>query len=279
MKPPGPKRDRPWALILFSGISREGDIQHALVRKGWVVCAVDSMAPKPTDLLCEATWESISLDLVGGFFKALWVATPCETFSPLREKPPGPRVLRTLEHIEGLPRSSLTTGEQKQLKESNILVKRTSSAASAQSASGGMWGIENPDHGKEKPSLWDMPSIKDLIDRKADGDVRFDQCRTGLETRKPTRLVTKNMDLSELHNMRCNHPLQTITKDDGTTYQAAHRSTVQRWIANAAGERERASKSQGQYTSQLSETIARAFHASQVGAPWLRAELEREQLP
>eukprot|EP00435_Cladocopium_sp_Y103_P015133 s1353_g3.t1 len=279
MKPPGTKKGRPWALVLFSGISRDGDIQHALCRKGWMVCAVDTVAPKPTDLLCDATWESISLDLVGGFYKGLWIATPCETFSPLREKQPGPRVLRTLDCIEGLPRESLTPAEQKQLKESNILVKRTVSGAAAQTASNGMWGIENPDHGDEKPSLWHMPGIKDLVERKADGDVRFDQCRTGLETRKPTRLITKNMDLSELHNLRCNHPQQTFTREDGTTYQSAHQSTVQRWIVNAAGERERASKSQGQYTAQFSETIARAFHASQAGAQWLRDELSREPLP
>lgn len=277
--PPGPKAHRPWALILFSGVSRQGDIQHELCKKGWRVCAVDTVAPRPTDLLCDTTWESIRTDLVLGRFQALWVATPCETFSPLREKQPGPRVLRTVECIEGLPRETLTSAEQKQLKESNILVKRTSSAAEAQDTSGGPWGVENPDHKEGKPALWLMPTMVKLIRQRADGDVRFDQCRTGLETKKPTRLVTKRMDLSELHNLRCNHPLQTIQKDDGTTYQAPHQSTVQRWITKPDGTRERASKSQGQYTLQLSETIARAFHATQAGAQWLRDELDREQLP
>ena len=65
------------------------------------------------------------MDLVAGKYKALWIATPCETFSPLREKQPGPRVLRTLEAISGLPKSQLTQAEQKQVKESNILVTRT----------------------------------------------------------------------------------------------------------------------------------------------------------
>ena len=279
MKPPGPVKDRPWALIMFSGPSREGDIQHALCRKGWRVCAIDTVAPRPTDLLCDATWESISLDLVGGFFKGLWMATPCETFSPLREKQPGPRVLRTIECVEGLPRSSLTLAEQKQLKESNILVKRTASAASAQTASGNMWGLENPDHGDEKPSLWLMPSIADVIERKANGDVRFDQCRTGLATRKPTRLVTKDMDFTDLQGLRCNHALQTFTRVDGSTYKAAHEPTVQRWTTNEQGQRERASKAQGHYTPQFSEAIARAFHSSQRGAPWLLGDLGREAIP
>ena len=77
-----------------------------------------SIAPRPPDILCEAAWESISTDLVAGKFAGLWIATPCETFSPVRERQPGPRVLRTIEYLEGLPRSQLTMSEQKQLKES-----------------------------------------------------------------------------------------------------------------------------------------------------------------
>ena len=124
-----------------------------------------------------------------------------------------------------------------------------------------------------------MPSVAELIARKSNGDVRFDQCRTGLSTRKPTRFVTKDMDFSELRGLRCNHPLQTFTRSDGSTYQAPHEPTVQRWITNDKGERERASKSQGRYTAQLSETIARAFHSSQRGAQWLRDELSCEAIP
>eukprot|EP00435_Cladocopium_sp_Y103_P025115 s2849_g6.t1 len=275
---PGPKSKKPWALIMFSGKSRPGDIQHQLCDLGWRVCALDIATKRPTDLLCDATWESISTDITGKKFAALWIATPCETFSPLREKQPGPRVLRTLEFIQGLPRDQLTTAEQKQVKESNILVQRTHSAASAQTAAGNPWGIENPDHGDNKPSLWKMPLIEDLISRKADGDVRFDQCRTGLETTKPTRLVTKGVDLSELHGQRCNHPKIQISRDDGSTYWAAHKSTVQRWITNEKGERERASKSQGQYTEEFSSIISRAFHITQAGASWLKGELDREEL-
>ena len=274
---PGPKAHKPWALILFSGRSRPGDLQHALCSKGWRVCAIDIAAPRRTDLLCEATWENISMDLVAGKYKALWIATPCETFSPLREKQPGPRVLRTLEAISGLPKSQLTQAEQKQIKESNILVTRTYTAASAQTAAGNPWGIENPDHGDHKPSLWKMPAILELF-KKADGDIKFDQCRTGLETVKPTRLLVKGLDLPELQGLRCNHEPQEFTRPDGSKYKAAHQSTVQRWITNDKGERERASKSQGEYTSQLSEVIARAFHASQAGAGWLRKELACENL-
>ena len=275
----GGKDGKPWALVLFSGKSRAGDLQHQLCALGWRVCAVDTVAPKETNLLCESTWESIRADITLGKFEALWIATPCETFSPLREKQPGPRVLRTLEHIEGLPRAQLSQAEQKQVKEANILVHRSTSAAAAQASVDKPFGIENPDHDPSKPSLWMMPQMVKIINEKADGDIRFDQCRTGLETRKPTRLVTKKIDLSELHNQRCNHEPKEYTRPDGSKYRSAHESTVQRWKLNEDGTRERASKSQGQYTAEFSSAIARAFHRTQAGAPWLKEDLAGADLP
>eukprot|EP00435_Cladocopium_sp_Y103_P055438 s1434_g18.t1 len=161
--------------------------------------------------------------------------------------------------------------EQKQLKESNILIQRTASAAGAQSAAKQPWGIE--------PSLWMVPAIAKLAEEKADGDTRFDQCRTGLATTKPTRLLSKGLDLNVLQGLRCNHPRQQQTKADGTTYMASHASTVQQWVVNDEGQRERASKSQGQYTSKLSSILAKAFHATQRGASWLKDELAASELP
>ena len=276
---PGLAETKPWVLILFSGKSRPGDIQQALAAKGWRSCAVDIEAPKPTNLLCDATWKEILLDLNTGAFEAVWIATPCETFSPLREQQPGPRVLRTLEHIRGLPRDQLTLSEQKQLKESNILIQRSSAAATAQHAINKPWGIENPEHGKDRPSLWKMPEMERIVKEKATSVIGFDQCRTGLATRKPTLFASKGLDFEELRELRCNHPKQTQTRADGTTYSAAHTNVVQRWVTNDQGKQERASKSQGQYTTELSEIIARAIHKTQKGANWLRKELVAVELP
>ena len=123
-----------------------------------------------------------------------------------------------------------------------------------------------------------MPSIVKLLEERADGDVRFDQCRTGLETTKPTRFATKGLDFSSLHGLRCDHPVQEHTKPDGSKVRSAHLSTVQRWVQGDDGQMERASKSQGQYTPMLSEIIAKAFHKTQIGANWLREDLDNEDL-
>ena len=94
---------KPVALILFSGRSRAGDLHHQLVNLGWIVCSVDMAAPIQTNLLDDGIWEKIISDVRLGLYEAVWVATPCGSFSPLREKQPGPRPLRTMERIQGKP--------------------------------------------------------------------------------------------------------------------------------------------------------------------------------
>ncbi len=269
------RSNHPWALILFSGRARKGDLHQCLVSRGWTVCSIDTLSPKPTDLLDDSIWDEIRTDLINGCFKALWVATPCGTFSPLREKPPGPRVLRTVERIQGLKKSELTKAEQKQLRESNILVHRSSSACEAQRSSGLPWGLENPDHPDDKPSIWKMPEIEDLCMREDVDLTGFDQCRYGLETTKPTIFMSQKMDFSDIKEVRCNHPKVEREDSNGKKYQAAHQSTVQRWVDTEQG-RQRASRSQGEYPPDLSKVIATAFHKTQLGQPWLQEDLREE---
>lgn len=271
--------DRPVALILFSGRSRPGDLRSQLVNLGWLVCSVDTVSPTPTDLLSDGTWEAIIKDIKQGFFTGLWIATPCHTFSPLREKPPGPRPLRSVQKIEGFAKEDLTQAEHKQFKEANILVDRSAEAASAQDENGMPWGLENPLHDPEKPQLWMMPKIQQLANRRGVREVVFDQCRTGLTATKPTKLLFKMLDLNELNGLRCNHTHRTFTRKDGTTYRAAHESTVQKWVTGPDGRGQRASKAQGEYTPELSELLAMAFHHTLKGSPWLKLQLQKEPIP
>ena len=100
-------------LIVFSGRKREGDLAHQMARLGWLVRSLDTVLPTPTDLTDDKVWDEIKKDLDDEYFEAGWIATPCGTFSPLREKPPGPRprVIRTVDHITGIPNPTLGAGE------------------------------------------------------------------------------------------------------------------------------------------------------------------------
>ena len=86
-------------------------------------------------------------------YDVLGVATPCETFSPLRESPPGPRPLRSLQFPAGLLGSEhdLTNQELDQLHKSNTLCRRSPESIENQISSGGAIWWENPDHGRGRP--------------------------------------------------------------------------------------------------------------------------------
>ena len=146
--------------MVFSGRSREGDLAHQMARLGWLVCSLDTALPTPTDLTNDQVWDEIKKDIDEEFFQAGWIATPCGTFSPLREKPPGPRVIRTVEHITGIPEP--TKEEAAQLRDSNILVHRSYKVAHKLHQQVRPWGLENPEHPPGKPSLWLMPRIKEI---------------------------------------------------------------------------------------------------------------------
>ena len=110
--------NRPRCLHLFSGPEREGDLAQQLVGKGWAVCSVDLEQPTPTNLLDQGTRQLIIADVDNEMFDHIHLGTPCETFSPLRENPPGPKPLRSASQVEGL-KEGLNQKEAKQLKEGN----------------------------------------------------------------------------------------------------------------------------------------------------------------
>lgn len=211
-----------------SGRPREGSLAEGLTDLGWTVCAVDTVEKTPANVLDDGTWSEIVRDIEIGMFEALWVATPCNTFSPLREKQPGPRVLRSVAHIQGL--KDLAMPEQRQVKESNIMTSRSGEAITKMDNVGRPWGLENPDHPEGKPSLWLMPAIKKVRNLPGVKEVDFDQCRLGLETTKPTKLLLKGINLDHLRNLRCDHPVVEWSDTSGRKWNAAHQPVVQRWV-------------------------------------------------
>lgn len=195
-----------------------------------------------------------------------------ERFYPSGNVHRDPRPFRSVNHIEGLPKQELSQAEKTQLKEANILVKRTCTAAAYQNRNKRPWGKENPKHPDDKPQLWMMPLMIKLEDLGGVELTDFDQCRTGLATTKPTRLMTKRLPLDELKHLKCNHEKVKRTREDGTIYYAAHGNTVQKWVEGPDG-RQRASKAQGEYTEELCRIIARAFQRTS-SLEWRQRELQ-----
>lgn len=219
---------------------------------------VDKLAPIPTDLLDGDIRKTILSDVKRGHFDALGVATPCETLSPLRESPPGPRPLRSLEYPEGLPHKKLTASEVQQLQDANELINFSADVVAAQTKQIKPFWIENPDH-REKLDLWKLPRIMQIVNHGLVDKIRFDQCRVGAEVPKPTILATAGLDFAELKGLRCNHPVREWTKKDGAKYKASHESLVQRWRKTGNDKWERASKALAEYSEELNKIIAKAM--------------------
>lgn len=251
---------RPRALLLFSGRSRDGDLASYLVRGGWIVVAIDLRAEHPCDVLDDRLCYEMMKDIKAGEYDALGVATPCETFSPLREHPPGPRVLRTKEHPLGLlePEFNLTKEEINQVKESNSLIATSQTAIELMLDLKRPFWWENPDHG-EKVHMWSTPMAQAILDKNRVYMAALDQCVFGAETTKPTIFAHGHMNLSGIDDKRCDHPLKEFKRSDGKVYKARHESLVGRWRTNEKGEKERASKALGEYPPQLNAKLAGAM--------------------
>jgi len=167
-------------------------------------------------MLDDNMFDQIMKDVKDGAFDALGVATPCETFSPLRENPPGPRPVRSMEHPLGMlsEEFNLTQSEIKQVKEGNSLI------GASQEAIEGFLDLklpfwwENPDHGDDKVDMWKTPMAADILRRDEVHLAALDQCVFGAETTKPTIFAYANMDLSTIGDKRCSHEVREFKRAD-----------------------------------------------------------------
>ncbi|CAE7854136.1 unnamed protein product, partial [Symbiodinium necroappetens] len=209
--------ERPWALVLFSGRRRKGDLPNWLVHFGFMVCCIDLVADHPCNALDEAQWTPLEKDVNDGHFEVVWAGTVCGTFSP-------------------------------HAKEANVLVERTFDILSLTWDERKTWGLENPVHGSDRPELWQMPLVRQLSQLDRTAEAVFDQCRFGLATVKPTKVLysAHAKGLEEVRGLRCDHPRGTHGTVAGQREQGASGA---QW----------ASKGQGQYTphfAQVEELIA-----------------------
>ena len=113
------------------------------------------------DLSSDSLWELLRSELEGGRILALWFGTPCSTFSKARGRGAGPRPLRTIQHIYGLPKSELRDSEYLQVREGTYFALKTCELAQAAHSRGICFGIENPEPWPGSVSLFLLPEMQD----------------------------------------------------------------------------------------------------------------------
>lgn len=247
--------ERPRCLHLFSGPQRSGDLAEALKKFGWATCSVDILQPHKSDLLDDQTRRAILDDIREGRFDAVFLGTPCETYSALRKERPGPRPLRSAEEITGLS-TGLSQEEKKKLKEGNERTEFSCKVMRACYDYSVPFTLENPEPIRDV-SLWRMPNIQEVTQLRGVRHADLDQCMVGCETTKPTRLLYYLVTHANLNNLRCDHPKREWKDSEGKSYWAPHERVKHRFRVREDGKKEFASKALGNYHQIFCEELAK----------------------
>ena len=157
------------------------------------------------DLSRDDVWTKILVQIKLGTYSAVIMGPPCSTFSRARERPPGPRPLRSADQPYGLPREELTDSEHKELKLGNFYMLAAASAFRAAMTAGATAVFENPEPVAGYASVFMFTELQALASDPQVSVINFDQCRFGAETSKPTRLLVHGCDLTDAQGLRCNH--------------------------------------------------------------------------
>eukprot|EP00435_Cladocopium_sp_Y103_P068525 s347_g31.t1 len=194
--------------------------------------------------------KAIIEDIVAQYWDAIYLGTPCETYSALREIQPGPRPLRSPNELSGI-KKGLSTAEKKQLQEGN---EHTDFSAEVMTTAHGMYTpftVENPEP-LNPVTIFNMPSFKSVAGLRGVSNVNFDQC---------------------------NHEPKTFKDADGKEYRAAHERVAQRRRTTAEGGSEFASKALGNYHPTFCKRIAVAISKVNMERAMRARELREEPLP
>ncbi len=193
------------ALYLFSGFAGKPEgLDSLLAQEGWGCEMVDIENGRQFDLAEDAVFEGWLRRIRDREFSALFMSPPCSTFSAARSMPgSGPRPLRG-EHPPDLFGFAWLRGREKeQARLGTLLATRAAIAARLALDLGLPWGVETPEPRAGQPSVFKLPVFRDLEAAEGVSVDRFDQCRLGGISRKPTAIMgTLGLGLD---GTRCDH--------------------------------------------------------------------------
>ena len=140
---------------------------------GWAVCSCDIKQPIQTNLLDQATRASVLEDVENPNFDAVFLGTPCETYSALREVRPGPKPLRSESELMGIT-SGLNEAEKKQLLEGNMHTDFSADVMERAHRTYTPFTVENPEP-LNPVSIFNTPRFKKISQLRNVRNSDFDQ--------------------------------------------------------------------------------------------------------
>lgn len=147
------------------------------------------------DLTLDSSWDSLH-HLATNYKVATWhFGLPCGTCSkargiPLEDGSPGPPVLRTWEHLMGVP--DMTQGDYIKVTQANTLYTKAAKFILWLLDNGHYVVLENPTNSW----LWDLPMMRPVVARCL--FVNFHACMFGAERKKKTSFLTNIEALQEM---------------------------------------------------------------------------------
>jgi len=190
---PSPSADKPLFLEICSGSAM---LSYVAKEAGYHAVPIDwhhnrqrsCVHSLQLDLRLASAWHFLRRTCSACNVAWIHMAPPCGTASRARECGPGPKPLRSMQHVRGLP--CLSAIEQARVDSANAIYDNMAAfcAFLTSSMPHVPFSVENPLHSY----LWQFPAWSALADQHS--VVLFDSCRHGSQRKKATAFLT-NSDL------------------------------------------------------------------------------------
>ena len=170
-------------LELFSGSER---MSKKLRDLGWGVLSIDILNGEHHNILRPDIFRLLLSWISSGAIAAIWIATPCSSWSAALHGPPGSSwcALRSKHHIYGLPGLDARCRERCRI--GNCLMRRTAAVLSRARSLVVPCFVENP----VTSMLWQAPPIAKIIETGETLSTTYDACGYGARWRKRTRIIS-----------------------------------------------------------------------------------------
>ena len=183
----GPKG---FALEIFAGSGRFSHSWRQQAPWGLPIFEVDVNYHSSHDLSRRAAQRLILGWIRSGCCKAIWLATPCSTFSRARDSGAGPPRLRSDQQPLGL--DELSEGDRVKVEVANELCRFSAKALLCCLERGVPAALENPASSR----LWLTPYMQAASHRRGVRETVTDFCMDGAPWRKRTKIMYVHLDLS-----------------------------------------------------------------------------------
>ena len=215
--------ERPLLIqVVVEVFSGAGGITRALKTQGRFCLAWDLEYGNAYDLSVPSRRQLLLGWLAAGLISALWIATPCQTFTRARDNPPGPPPLRSDKHILGLP--GLSLNDALAVKSSNLLMRFSALLFSRAIDLDVPVVLENP----LRSRLWLAPPFVGL---RAHALTTFDVTEfcgwQRLRFQKSTGFLGYGVDLSQVSAHRCHAAGRALCDHSGHLHQPLRGKTPQ----------------------------------------------------